>query len=226
MTMGFWRAASCVAGLGLVWSGSAQAALISFTEDPAEVAPIAITTDLAGATEASTLGSATLTLGAVTGGGTTLLDIALIQPGTNAQTGGGKGVSDILKLQSFSSGGSVVGFEATYLSDRGGPGLSNPGFPAHPTFCSTAGGPEPACPPSQPNSEFVKTGALMSFLETVTLPGVPGPTSLAVDILSPLQAVPEPAGLALFLSSLAAMLVLTRRKALKLLVNHVFREKS
>ena len=212
MTTRFWRALFSAAGLSLIWAGSAQAALISFTEDPAEVTPIAIATDLAGATTASTLASATLSLGTLTGTETTLLDIALIQPGTNAQTGGGKGVSDILKLESFSSAGSVVGFEAIYLSDKGGPGLPNPGFPANPTFCSTAGGPEPACLPGHPNSEFVKTGAPLSFSETVTLPGASGPTSLEIDIKSPLESVPEPAALPLFAAALVTALALAQRR--------------
>jgi hypothetical protein len=218
MTTQSWRAIMGLAGLGVAWAGSADAALISFTEDPAEVAPIAVATDLTGATKASTLGNASLSLGNVTGTGNFLLNIALIQQGTGQQTGGGKGVSDILELLSFVSGGSVVGFEAIYLSDKGGPGLPNPGFPAHPTYCSTLGGPEPVCPPGQPNSEFEKTGGVMSFSELVTVPGGSGPTALEVDIRSPLQGsaepktVPEPAGLALFGAGLVALGMLAQRR--------------
>ncbi len=219
MTVQTRHAIASIAGLGFLWAGSAHAGLISFTEDPAEIAPIAIGTDLAGATLASTLGAASLSLGNVTGTGSVLFNIALIQQGTGQQTGGGKGVSDILELLSFVSGSSVIGFEAIYLSDHGGLGLNNPGFPAHPAYCSTLGGPEPACPPGQPNSEFEKTGGLMSFSATVTLPGAADPTPLEIDVRSPLQGstepktVPEPAGFVLFGAGLAALLVLTRRRS-------------
>jgi hypothetical protein len=211
MTTQSWRAIIGLAGLGVAWAGSADAALISFTEDPAELAPVAVSTDLAGATTASTLGNASVSLGNVTGTGSFLLNIALIQQGTGQQTGGGKGVSDILELLSFVSGSSVVGFEAIYLSNEGKSGLPNPGFPAHPTYCSTLGGPEPVCPPSQPNSEFEKTGGLMSFSELVTVPGGSGPTALEVDIRSPLQ-VPEPTGLALLAAGLVTLGMLAQRR--------------
>lgn len=166
--------------------------MIFFAEDPAEVAPIAVSTDLAGASLASTQGQASVSLGTLSGASNLLLDVAAVQPGTQEQTGGGKGVADMLQLLSFVSAGQVVGFEALYLSDKGGPGLPNPGFPTHPTFCSTMPVNEPACAPGQPNSVFVKTGALMSFFENVTLPGTSGSTALEVEIRSPCNRCPSP----------------------------------
>jgi hypothetical protein len=208
------RASLTLIGLGLLSIGSARATTISFVEDPAEVAPIKVTTDIAGATVSSTLGTASVSIGVVTGTGALVLDIALIQPGTTDKTGGGEEVSDILRLLSFESGGKVVGFEAIYLSNEGEIGLPNPGFPMNPTFCSTTPGPgnRPKCGPNQPNSEFVKTGAPIAFLESVTLPGAAGPAELTVNVQSPLQDVPEPSALALFAAGLIAFGTLSQRK--------------
>ncbi|HVJ55269.1 MAG TPA: hypothetical protein VM689_22605 [Aliidongia sp.] len=224
--MRFLMSTLAVIAAGLATPLGAVAATISFTEDPAETAPIAVSTDLAGATIDTSLGRATVSIGSLTGQSTSLLDIALVQPGTASQTGGGKGVADILQLLSFISNGNVVGFEAIYLSDEGGQGLANPGFPGNPTFCSTMPVNEPVCAPGQPNSEFIKTGAPLSFDEALTLPGIDGLTDIAVTVQSPLQDLPVPEApawtlLAAGLAAIAAMASLSPRRTGRLVAEAV-----
>ena len=95
----------------------ADAAAISFSEDPNETAAIQVTTDIAGATIAAGAESASLGLGNVTGASTLVFRRQMINMGTMTGEGGGGGVSDILELDSFVLGEAVVGFLATFRSD-------------------------------------------------------------------------------------------------------------
>jgi hypothetical protein len=95
----------------------ASAASISFSEDPNESAPIAVTTDITNPTISRSLESASLSLGNVTGVSTLLFRRQMTNMGTMTGEGGGNGVSDVLSLFSFVSGDVVVGFLATFQSD-------------------------------------------------------------------------------------------------------------
>jgi len=101
-------------GVCLVGSTPASAAFISFSE---ATEPITVGTDIAGATISASAESASLSLGNVTGTGTLLLRQQLTNQGTMTMEGGGGGVSDILSLFGFVSGGTTVGFLATFQSD-------------------------------------------------------------------------------------------------------------
>jgi hypothetical protein len=104
--------ALCVVGIT-----PADAAAISFSENPNETAAIQVTTDIAGATIAAGAESASLSLGNVTGPSTLVFRRQMINMGTMTGEGGGGGVSDILELDSFVMGEAVVGFLATFRSD-------------------------------------------------------------------------------------------------------------
>ena len=88
--------ALCVVGIT-----PADAAAISFSEDPNETTAIQVTTDIAGATIAAGAESASLSLGNVTGPSTLVFRRQMINMGTMTGEGGGGGVSDILELDSF-----------------------------------------------------------------------------------------------------------------------------
>jgi hypothetical protein len=218
-----------VMAFGLAGIAAAEASpTITFTDTLHGSSPILVqSTDLAGALSSSTINSttgfpagfatsdaiATLSLGNVSGIGTSLLDIALVETGTKQKTGGGEGVSDILQLLSFSQSGTVIGLEAIYTSNEGKQGLPNPGFsshPSNPTFCSTTPVNEPLCPPGQPNSEFFKTGAVLSFTEAVILPNTTESTDVTLNVLSPLQRVPEPSTGSLLIAGVMALAVRRR----------------
>ena len=163
--------------VALIGTGSASAASISFLEDPADTASIMVSTDILGAMITTSIESASLSVGNVTGPGTLILAKALIQPGSMHMEGGGMAVSDILDLFTFLSPlGSTVGFQAVFQSD-GESGLINPGNLTPPDIVET-GGVQPV------------------FAGSVILPTT-GPTQLTVSVQSDLDAVPEPATLAL-----------------------------
>src|SRR5262249_49458942 len=114
-------------GIAGVGTDSASAATISFVEDPLDVAPIVVNTDIAGAVITTGVESASLTLGNVMGPSTLIIAKAPIQPGSSQREGGGMGVSDILDLFTFlSPSGGTVGFQALFLSDDEN-GLNTPG---------------------------------------------------------------------------------------------------
>ena len=119
-------------GICLIGSTPASAATISFSEDPNGTAPIAVATDIVGATIMTGLEFASLSLGNVTGASTLLFRRQMTNMGTMTGEGGGGGVSDVLTLSSFvSATGATVGFQATFQSDSE-TGISPPpgNFPA------------------------------------------------------------------------------------------------
>jgi hypothetical protein len=165
-------------GVAVIGTGPASADSISFSEDPAGTAPIVVITDIVGATIATSVESASLSVGDVTGPSTLIEAKALTQPGSMLREGGGMGVSDILDLFTFlSPAGAPVGFQATFQSDNE-KGVDNPGSLTLPNI--------------------VETGSLQPvFSGSVTLPGV-GPVDLTVSAQSVRDgAVPEPSMLAL-----------------------------
>ena len=180
-----------VAGLGI---DSARADTISFLEDPLDIAPITVSTDISGAVTTS-LESATLDVGNVTGPFIRLIIAkALIQPGS-MEEGGGQGVSDVLELFDFFSDDSfdtTVGFKALFKSDN-----------------ENGIGAEDLTPP-----DIVETGSpQVVFSGTVTLPGTPGLTSLTVNVQSDRDgAVPEPSMLGLVSVSLLGFGIMRRRR--------------
>jgi hypothetical protein len=149
----------------LVGTTPVSAAFISFSE---ETAPIGVSTDIVGATISAGDESASLSLGNVTGASTLLFRRQMTNQGTGTGEGGGNGVSDVLSLFSFVSGGATVGFLATFQSD-GATGISPPpgNFPAGVT-------------------NLLETGSLQLLTPadfTATLPGL-GLVPLAVSALS------------------------------------------
>src|SRR5262245_56404601 len=118
-------------GVCLVGTTPTNAAFISFSEDPNGTVAILVSTDIVGASIATSLESANLSLGDVTGLGTLIFRRQMTNMGTMTQEGGGNGVSDVLSLFSVTTGGSVVGFLATFQSDSE-TGISPPpgNFPA------------------------------------------------------------------------------------------------
>src|ERR1700737_3906584 len=102
--------------VSLVGTGPASAASISFSEDPAGIAPLIVNTDIAGAAIATSVESASLSVGNITGPSTLLLKRAMTNQGTMTMEGGGGAVSDVLELDSFVSNGAPVGFLAMFLS--------------------------------------------------------------------------------------------------------------
>ena len=103
---------TCMAG-----TTSTDAAMISFSEPLTSIAPIAVSTDIVGATITMSAESASVSVGVISGPSTLLLKRAMTNQGTGTGEGGGMGVSDILELDSFVSDGATVGFLATFLSD-------------------------------------------------------------------------------------------------------------
>jgi hypothetical protein len=188
--------------LSLVGTGPASAAVISFSEDPNGTSPIVVNTDIVGATIATSIESASLSVGNVTGPSTLLLKRAMTNVGTMTMEGGGGGVSDVLELDSFVSNGATVGFLATFLSD---PETS----------------PERGIPTPQgltlPN--ILEDGTLQLLTPaafSVTLPGV-GLVNLAVsaqsDAVEGPEGVPEPSTLALLSAGLFGLGIIRRRRA-------------
>jgi hypothetical protein len=105
--------------IGACFAGTtpASAAAIAFSEDPNGVAAITVTTDIAGATIAAGVETASLGLGNTTGASTLLLRRQMVNMGTMTGEGGGNGVSDILELDNFVSDGVTIGFLASFRSD-------------------------------------------------------------------------------------------------------------
>jgi hypothetical protein len=166
----------------LVGTSPASAATISFSEDPNGAAPIEVTsTGITNATILTSFESASLSLGNVTGAGTLLFRRQMTNMGTMTGEGGGGGVSDVLTLSSFVSGGVTVGFLATFQSDSE-TGISPPpgNFPAGVT-------------------NLLETGDLQLLTPagfSVTLPGTLEPVPLAVSARSDaderMEGVPGP----------------------------------
>src|SRR5258708_39150141 len=104
-----------LAGAATIEAGPANAAFISFIEDPAGTAVILVSTDIPGAIITASIESASVSVGNVTGPGTLIVAKALIQPGSTQREGGGMGVSDVLDLFTFlSPAGAPVGFQALF----------------------------------------------------------------------------------------------------------------
>jgi len=110
-------------GACLVGTTPASALFISFSEDPNETAPIAVTTDIAGATISTSLESASLCSGICATDGGTISQLLIFRRqmtnmGTMTGEGGDSGVSDVLSLFGFVSlDFQTVGFLATFQSD-------------------------------------------------------------------------------------------------------------
>ena len=160
----------------LAWAGSASAVSISFIEPASETAGILVSTDISG-TIFTSPEFASLTVGGVTDSSTVLARVALTQPGSMHMEGGGAGVSDLLTLRTFSTPTSgPVGFQVSFQSDAES-GIPNPGGLT---------------------AVLVETGLEQLLLSgTFSLPVV-GLVDLTVTGRSDLEAVPEPATLLLF----------------------------
>jgi hypothetical protein len=146
-------------------STPASAAFISFSE---ATEPITVSTDITNSVITTGDESASLSLGNVTGASTLLFRRQMTNMGTGTGEGGGNGVSDVLSLFSFVSGGATVGFLATFQSDAA-TGISPPpgNFPSGVT-------------------NLLETGSLQLLTPadfTATLPGL-GLVPLAVSALS------------------------------------------
>jgi PEP-CTERM motif len=187
--------------VSLVGRHPANAAIISFSEDQNGTAPIAVNTDIAGATITTSVESASLGVGNITGPSTLLLKRAMTNQGTMTMEGGGGGVSDVLELDSSVSNGATVGFLATFLSDA----ETSPerGIPTPQGL-------------TQPN--ILEDGTLQLLTPaafSVTLPGV-GVVNLEVsaqsDAVEIPEGVPEPSTLALLSAGLFGLGILRRRR--------------
>jgi len=165
-----------IVAVTLAWAGSASAVSISFIEPASETASIVVSTDISG-TLFTSPEFASLTVGGVTDSSTVLARVALTQPGSMHMEGGGAGVSDLLTLRTFSTPTSgPVGFQVSFQSDAES-GIPNPGGLT---------------------AVHVETGLEQLLLSgTFSLPVV-GSVDLTVTGRSDLEAVPEPATLLLF----------------------------
>src|SRR5262245_23431504 len=188
-------------GACLVGTTPASALSISFSEDPNETGPIAVTTDITNSFITTSLESASLSVGNVTGASTLLFRRQMTNMGTMTQEGGGNGVSDVLSLFSFGPAGAPpVGFLATFQSDTE-TGISPPpgNFPSGVTNLLENGELQLLTPPGF----------------SVTLPGI-GLVDLEVSARSnATEVVPAPvvgAGLPGLILAAGGLLALARRR--------------
>jgi hypothetical protein len=182
----------------------ASAAVIGFSEPLTGAAPIAVTTDIAGATMTASAETASVRLGDVSGQSTLLLKRAMTNQGTGTGEGGGMGVSDLLEIDSFVSGGVTVGFLATFQSD-------------------SSASPERGIPtPTDLTLPNIREDGTLQLLTpadfTATLPGI-GPVALAVsarsDKVEGSETVPEPTTWAMMLLGFAGLGYLGWRRSAK-----------
>jgi hypothetical protein len=213
-------------GLCLASAIPARAAAIDFFDRSTPGAPD-VGVSLSGLTGATTMTSTlvggtlqpggkgdafvtTVSFGNLSGPRALLGDVALILPGSEEMTGGGKGVADVLRVFEFGASG----LEVVYISNEGGFGLPNPGFnPKNMVvntgeFCRATPSDGPPCPPGKATNEFVESSGLRTlFAEPVVLPAPNGPVDLSVAV-----ALPTPATWTLVATGLAALGLMSLRR--------------